>query len=213
VLSLGLLFGALSGCATTPSSPSSSLSSSPSSSAGKSPDATRDEARGSIPLLVNAGFEASSGLDGAPAPWEAVQHTGELSYVFAADRRIARSGVASLRIDGIGSQPYGAIWQVLPARELQGRTVTLTGWMRTRDASATGSDGGGALLLQPMRGSFVMSQDVPRGAAQSTTDWTRYEVRVVVPRDADLLRVGVTLLGRGTVWVDDLELQASGDGR
>jgi hypothetical protein len=135
-----------------------------------------------------------------------VQHAGPVSYRFVVDRVDTHAGAASLRIDSIGNEPYGSMWQVLPAHGMQGQTVVLTGWLRAR-AAGNASDGGGALLLQALRSGYVVAQGVAQpAAARGTTPWSRYESRLLVPAQADGLRVGVTLVGRGTVWADELVL-------
>jgi hypothetical protein len=39
-----------------------------------------------------------------------------------------------------------------------------------------------------------------------THDWTRREVTLAIPGNADTVEVGAILGGPGTVWLDDAEL-------
>jgi hypothetical protein len=39
-----------------------------------------------------------------------------------------------------------------------------------------------------------------------TLDWTRREISLALPPNADNVEIGVKLAGPGTVWLDDAEL-------
>jgi hypothetical protein len=161
---------------------------------------------GPAPALANGGFEEMDAT-GAALHWETGQHAGEVSYRFALDHGERHAGAASMRIDGVGSEPYGSVWQLVPAPPARQGTLVLRGFMQVREATGNDFGAGAALLLQAMRGGTVITQGVAVPAfASATTGWQRYESRLVVPAQADLVRVGTTLHGRGTVWVDELTL-------
>ncbi len=44
-------------------------------------------------------------------------------------------------------------------------------------------------------------------AIKGTTDWTRYEIVLDVPNEAQRLAFGVLLAGGGQVWMDDLRFE------
>src|SRR6187200_709348 len=142
--------------------------------------------------LVNPGFESKNpGEGGNPEGWVAIQHAGAESYDFALDSGQKHSGTQSMRIKKIGPEPYGTISQVLDGGRYAGKTVRLSGWIRT-EAVPDGRNTGAALVLMALRG---------------TSDWTRYTIELKVPPTANRLELGATLEGAGTVWVDDFELE------
>ena len=45
------------------------------------------------------------------------------------------------------------------------------------------------------------------GPSRGTTDWTRYEIVLDVPAEAQRLAFGILLAGGGQVWMDDLKFE------
>jgi hypothetical protein len=158
--------------------------------------------------LANAGFESPApGRQGAPDGWVAIQHAGPLSYTFTLDGEVFRSGARSLRIDNVGPEPYGALYQVLPAAALRGKTLRFSAWLKTRDAKGNVYGSGAGLKLQSMRGGYIVDHAQMRmDSVGGTTDWARYEVHLKVASTADQIEVGVNLFGPGTAWLDDAAL-------
>jgi len=155
--------------------------------------------------LANAGFESSQsapteGLDG----WYSYQHAGAISYLFVLDEAVKHGGARSLRIDNVGSEPYGSVAQIITGRELSGKTVRFSAWLKTRGADANGA----TLFVIATLGGNIMAHNFMAGAeVKGTRDWARHSVTLAVPAQADQLRVGATLEGKGTVWFDDAELE------
>jgi hypothetical protein len=158
--------------------------------------------------LANPGFESSApGRLGAPDGWWGIQHAGVPSYTFTLDADAPRAGGRSLRIDNIGPEPFGTLYQVLPATALRGKTLRFSAWLRTRDAKGNVYGSGAGLKLQSMRGGYIVDHAQMRmDSVAGTTDWARYEVHLKVAGTADQVEVGVTLFGPGTVWLDDVAL-------
>jgi hypothetical protein len=158
--------------------------------------------------LVNQGFESSEpGILGAPAGWFAFQHAGPPSYAFTLDTGTAHSGSRSLRIDSVGPEIYGAIVQRVPATAYRGRTLRYSVWMKTRAVAGHGPGTGAGPTMQPYAGGYpVGGIEFADALLSGTHDWTRLEVSLAVPPNADSLEIGVKLGGRGSVWLDDAEL-------
>ena len=175
------------------------LSATPSRSPPGNPSAGRAVA------LVNPGFEsAASGPDGDPQGWYTGQHAGDQSYLFTIDAAAKVGGTRSLRIDNVGIEPFGSVVQVVPARPLATKTVRFSAWLKTQAANA----GGASLFIIAEVGGGIVAYDFMAGSeVKGTTDWARHSVTVLIPAQADLLRVGATLRGTGSVWFDDAELE------
>lgn len=158
--------------------------------------------------LVNAGFEEPLKGDGDPTGWVTGQHAGVPSYTFALDEKVRREGKQSLRIDNIGPEPYGAIYQPLPIAGLAGTTLRLTAWVRTQNAGGERKGWGAALQLQAKKGGSPLAyNDLSAHLISGSSEWTRREVVVAIPKDAEHVEVGIMLRGKGSVWLDDVELE------
>lgn len=158
--------------------------------------------------LVNAGFESTApGKLGAPEGWWGIQHAGPQSYTFTPDTDVRRSGSRSLRVDNVGPEPFGTLYQVVPAAPLRGKTVRFSAWLRTRDAKGNAFGTGAGLKLHTMRGGYTVDHAQMRtDAVGGTSDWARYELHLRVGSTADQIELGVTLFGPGAVWIDDAAL-------
>jgi hypothetical protein len=101
----------------------------------------------------------------------------------------------------VGPEPYGAIGQTISATPYRGKTARLTGWLRTRDTNNA------ALTL------IVLANGVPLAnnfmgddAVKGTTAWKRYTITVPVAHNAEFIEIGAMMQGKGTLWLDDVEL-------
>jgi hypothetical protein len=92
-----------------------------------------------------------------------------------------RSGTQSMRIKKIGPEPYGTISQILDGTRYAGKTVRLSGWIRT-DAVPEGRNTGAGLVLLALRGSsFVAHEVMKKARVRGTTEWKRYTIELKVP--------------------------------
>ena len=153
--------------------------------------------------LVNPGFESTApGRRNDPDGWFSHQHAGEVSYKFALDTTDPHSGTRSLRIDNVGAEPYGAISQTVDARPYRGRTAHVSGWLRTRDSANA------ALTIVVLANGVVLANNFMADApVKGTTGWKRYTVSVPVESHAEFIEIGAMMQGKGTLWLDDVDLQ------
>ena len=158
--------------------------------------------------LVNAGFESTlPGKLNAPQGWWTVQHAGPVSYTFTLDTTKPRSGERSLKVENIGPEPFGTIYQSVDATPYRGRKIRLAAWIRTEGAAGNRYGAGAGLNLHAMKGGYpVVYAMMRKDAIQGTTDWARYEVSLSVPGEADRIEVGLNLFGPGIAWLDDVAL-------
>lgn len=170
----------------------------------------------SVALTVaNPSFEALSetrGPDGAPRPlaW-AVRGTG---YELSVDTTQRLDGAASLRSRRTDTTPFdpgagrfGVATQSAPHAPALGRTLRLTGWIRTENVSA----GSAGLWLRVDGGGRILQLDnMSQRGARGTTPWTRYVVELPVDSGATGVCFGVLHPGSGTAWFDSLRLEVVG---
>jgi len=158
--------------------------------------------------LTNPGFEGSIASAGQPEGWVTIQHAGDVSYLFTPDHDAPRSGKRSLRVDNVGPEPYGAVYQIVDAAPYRGRTLAFSAWMKTKETKGNRFGKGAGLKLQAMKNGYPDAvKQMRRDAIGGTTDWTRYELELAVPADAQQIEVGMNLFGPGTVWLDDAVLE------
>ena len=162
-------------------------------------------ASGTRVVLINAGFESTApGPRGDPEGWFSFQHAGPLSYRYTADTDQKKTGERSLRIDNIGPEIYGAVAQIVDARPWKGKVARLSGWVKTNDAN----DNGAVLTLLATQSGATMAQNfMPDAPIKGTTDWKRYTITLLLPPATDRVEVGMMLRGKGSVWLDDVELE------
>ena len=161
--------------------------------------------------LVNAGFESKKpGEGGNPEGWVGIQHAGAESYDFALDSGQKRSGTQSIRIKKIGPEPYGTMLQILDGRPYAGKTVKLSGWIRT-DAIPEGRNTGAGLVLMALKGgSFLAHEFMKKQRVRGTTDWKLYSIELKLPPATTRLELGAILEGPGTMWADDFQREGVG---
>ena len=146
--------------------------------------------------------DAQGGLPG----WQEIGHAQGNSHEYAADRTKHRSAPASARITRTGPEPWGLLAQLVRVKpEWVGKTVRLSGYLRSAGATGTG----GALVLQATNGSgSVLVHDHMEGRqVRGDQDWTPVTTEVKVPAGAYYLKLGVMLIHDGTLWADDLKLE------
>ncbi len=188
------LVALVTGCVTPSTTPTASA-----------PEPVPPPATGTRITLVNAGFESTvPGARGDPEGWFSFQHAGPLSYKYTSDTSQKKSGERALRIDNIGPEIYGAVAQGVDARPHKGKVAKLSGWVKTIDAN----DNGVVLTLLATQGGSTVTQNFMLDAPiKGTTEWKRYTITLPVPAAADRVEVGMMLRGKGTVWLDDVELE------
>jgi hypothetical protein len=154
-------------------------------------------------LLTNPGFESTAPgrRNNDPEGWFSHQHAGDVSYKFALDTAEPHSGARSLRIDNVGPEPYGAIAQTVDAKPYRGKTAQLSGWLRTRETANA------SLTLMVLANGVPLANNFMSDApVKGTTAWNRYTITLPVAANAEFIEVGAMMQGKGTLWLDDVEL-------
>jgi hypothetical protein len=100
-----------------------------------------------------------------------------------------------------------ALVQAMYADDYRGAIVTFSGGIRV-DA-LTGQAG---LRLEILRHWADTREDHGLTIASRHRDWTRYEITVQIPADADLIRFGTALTGAGRIALRNPDLRRTGPG-
>ncbi|HEX6945356.1 MAG TPA: hypothetical protein VF196_04120 [Casimicrobiaceae bacterium] len=166
----------------------------------------------SIPM-VNPGFESTRpGKVGAPEGWWAIQHAGPDSYVFEHDSKVKHSGERSMRVTNIGPEPFGSIYQTIPAIAYRGKTLRFSAWIRTEGTVGNRFGTGAGLKLHAVRGGYPLEvAEMRNDAVHGSVEWTRYEIALRIPDEAEAVEVGMLVFGPGIAWLDDTALDVIPD--
>ncbi|HKQ38696.1 MAG TPA: hypothetical protein VJ063_11505 [Verrucomicrobiae bacterium] len=158
-------------------------------------------------VLVDATIAAQAGK---PKGWfVAGSHARE--YVASVDRETPHRGKGSAHFESavLKTGGFGTLMQIFQAGDFRGKRVRLSGYVRSRNVQdwaglwmRVDGSGGKALAFDNMQGRPI----------KGTTDWTKYDIVLEVPAQAEQIAYGVLLTGRGDVWMDDLKFDVVADG-
>ena len=144
---------------------------------------------------LNLDFEV---LDGKkPTGWV---NYGSGDYLVAVDSVIVQRGKNSVSIEYYGDAPNFKAWALNFPADYHGKNIRLTGFIKTENVS----DGHAGLWMRVDPSiSFDNMQD--RGIT-GTTDWKQYEIILSLKPSANNIVVGGILVGKGKMWLDNLEI-------
>ena len=134
-------------------------------------------------------------------------------YVLGIDNETAKAGKRSAYIESkIGVKDgFGALMQVFPASQYLGRTIKLSGYIKTEDVSDCA-----ALWLRIDGNKFndeaiepVTFKNTCENAMTGTNDWQEIELELYVPIRSKLINFGALMAGTGKIWCDDFKIELS----
>jgi hypothetical protein len=146
-----------------------------------------------------------------PAGWQAVTD-GSGEYTVSSDgaRRDGGQGFAGATIKANVATPSGSamLAQSIRADAYRGKRIRLSGYLKT-----IGVNEGTAVLFMRVDGDGVVQtsdymQDRPM---MLTTDWTKEDIVLDVPKDAIGITYGLLLGGSGQAWLDELTIDVVGN--
>ena len=138
--------------------------------------------------ITNASFDIADD-DGQPVAWE-VQANGHFVSV----------DNGALLIDS-GEQPKGTyVRQLLPGELVRESSSRLIGKIKTRSVPIS------ATLVAIVNGAEqqLFVDDMRDRVVAGDTEWTEYSIDIPTVPDAEVLEIGVLLIGGGTAWFDEL---------
>jgi hypothetical protein len=162
------------------------------------------------PAPTNLDFEAEAVAPGAPPGWDRTDlypPTGGEGYEVVLDRTEAHGGEACAFIRSLPGRErsFGTLTQSVSPEGLPGSRVRLTGWLRTENVQ---NGFAGLWLRIDGRDGHLAFDNMSNRGVRGTTSWSRYEVVLDRAEDARAVVFGALLVGEGSVWVDDLHLEA-----
>jgi erythromycin esterase len=137
-------------------------------------------------------------------------HVPNSQYDVNADAEHALKGAPAARLESKVAEPqgYGVLRQDFDALGWRGKHLRFTAWLSTEDATE-------ARAFVSFRRPGVEREDhyVPEPALHGTTPWTRFDVDVDVPQDAEVGMLGASLHGTGRVFATRFELKEAPAGK
>lgn len=157
------------------------------------------------PLPMNLGFEDGNAGQ-VPSGWILPPMLAKDGFKAEWVNDHAHEGRGSLwfhHSTGSSSTGWGNIMQSVDAKPYRGKTVRLSGWIRTDGKLESKASLWMRVDREKGRGFFDNAQD----RALSAKGWTPLKVEGKVDMDATTLNFGCLLWGAGSAWFDDLKLE------
>jgi hypothetical protein len=124
------------------------------------------------------------------------------------DRETKHGGAASVALVARpnAKQRPKTLLQAFLADEYRGRRIRLSAYVRSQDVKEWA---GMWMRIDTDRHSpsFDNMMDRP---IKGTADWAKHEIVLDVPEDAEVITLGLLIVGEGRIWIDDLTFEVIG---
>lgn len=152
-------------------------------------------------------FELLHPVTHSPEGWEQGigrgSEGGFTKGTMQADSIIRQQGryALSMASDGTGEKFVSAVHVI--NKKLNGRNITLTGYMKTDAVKGTA----GLWMRIDGKTSALAFDNMGKRPVTGTTDWKKYEIELPYDKEsAERICVGVLLVGSGKVWIDNFRI-------
>ncbi|MBW6483679.1 MAG: hypothetical protein K0B10_11545 [Vicingaceae bacterium] len=99
---------------------------------------------------------------------------------------------------------FGTIMQSFSAEKYLDSKLKLTGYIKTKDVTGWA---GMWMRVDGKKKHSLSFDNMGNRKIKKTTDWTKYEIILDVPKDSKSINYGVLLSNEGIVWIDDLTFE------
>ena len=133
------------------------------------------------------------------------QNFGKGEYILKVDTIVSQNGKNSGLIEFKDGTPNFKAWAYNIPAIYQGKKIKLTGYIKTENV--TDGYAGLWMRIDPSVGFDNMNNRGVKG----TTDWKKYKIELdLKPSQAKKIVVGGLLVGKGKMWIDNLEVTIDG---
>lgn len=149
---------------------------------------------------LNLSFEDIQ--DGKPKGWYFhPQH----SYLVTIDSKDVKSGESAISIEYTGDTvAFQPIFITFP-KSYEGKEITLSGYIKTENI--TDGYAGLWMRIDPE----IAFDNMHQNGVTGTTDWKKYEITLDMnPAKTQQIVIGGLLVGKGKMWLDDLQITIDG---
>lgn len=151
---------------------------------------------------LNLDFEQNE--NGYPTDWN---KAGSKGYKIYTDSTNAKSGKFSVVIESTGNESgFEAVSVNLPHNYV-GKTIRLSGYIKTEGIT----EGYAGLWMRIDPEIAFDNMGMRDKGIKGTTDWKKHEITLPLnPRKTDRILVGGLLVGKGKMWLDNLQVSIDG---
>jgi hypothetical protein len=130
---------------------------------------------------------------------------GSSNYTVSLDSVNVKSGKYSVIIEfSCGTPDFKSLAFALP-ENYAGKKITLSGYIKTENV--TDGYAGLWMRIDPS----VAFDNMQQHGVKGTTDWTKYDITLVMnPDQTEKIVVGGLLVGKGKMWIDGLKVSIDG---
>ena len=160
------------------------------------------------PDTLNLGFEKVSDGKILPDKWHLMSPNAK-QYEVRIDNSTKHTGNSSIFISSVdtASSPESAgVGYTVPAK-YAGKEITVKAWMKSEDMK-----GSLALMLgiYDADGNTLQFENLQKKKIKGTKDWKQYSVTLPLAAQAQIIHIGPIHIGKGILWIDDVELFIDG---
>lgn len=141
--------------------------------------------------------------DSIPKGWRS-DSINSKDVVIGTDKTIMRTGKASGFVQREPNPSYGAgsLLQFIDANPYRNKRVRFTMYIKSKEVES-------AYLFMSVDGldTSVAYANTYTKLIEETIDWTMFNITLDVPEESRNIRIGASLLGQGTIWLDDCKLE------
>jgi len=136
--------------------------------------------------------------------WFSSQHAGVTAYNFQVDNTVAHTGKSSFKVHQFRDQVYGMVRQHVRLPKPNNKTFVFTAMLKTKDIIA---GDGWRLVVNCRAEDGYINKQYQSEPITGTKDWTKVELKGLIPEGTVKLEAGIMLQSLGTGWVDDVDLR------
>lgn len=136
-------------------------------------------------------------------------YQGGDGYEVKVDTTVYYSGKKSMRIKKISEGNSGVTTNYFPVNGAKGKHLRYTGYIRT-EGITEGYAGLWWRVDGKIQGKTLGFDNMLNRGAVGTTDWKQYTIEMDIDTAAANINFGVLLLGNGTAWFDNLQIDLDG---
>jgi len=126
-------------------------------------------------------------------------------YLIGIDRQMSENGNSSAFIKSKELKPSGScdLMQEIKAENYRGERVRLTGYAKTKFVSYWA---GLFMTVEDATGRTIAFDNMQNRPIIGSSDWVKYEIVLDVPKNSSKILFGVSLHGKGEIWIDNFKL-------
>ena len=126
-------------------------------------------------------------------------------YQACIDTEIFHMGTKSATLfsvtDDIFEQEFGTIMQQISAKNYIGKRICFTGFVKTKSVEQWC---GLWFRIDGKSGTMLKFDNMQSRPISGTTEWNHYSCVLDVPKNGEILNLGILVCGKGQVWLDNV---------